>query len=138
VPRLLANLSRLSPGPSVAASASPRRDFDAWTHEQDVRATLRQRGVRENERVQWLAGQMRAMLSKRFEAAGTPALRVGGAVLSVGAPGGMLAVTDYELLRIIFGRRSEGTDPRLRLGPGTHYRTWTIHLFPPPSADLVD
>ncbi len=31
-----------------------RAAYDVWTHEQDVRGALRQRGVREDERVQWL------------------------------------------------------------------------------------
>ncbi len=81
---------------------------------------------------------MMAILSKRLEAAHTAALRIGDAVLGVGEVGATLAVSEYDLLRIIFGRRSEGQilaaewvgDPRAYLDH--------IHLFPLPAADLVD
>ena len=88
--------------------------------------------------MQWMVGQITAMLSKRFEGAARSALRVGDAVLGVGAPGVTLAVSDYELLRMVFGRRSEGQILAAEwVGDARPYLDH-IHLFPLPFADLVD
>ena len=150
-PKVEAFLAEREGVASVARAA-----FDIWTHEQDVRGALGQRGVRDDERVRWMTAHMTAMLSRRLEEAGTLALRVGdtllggqspGAAVSAegelsgapsDAPGATLAVSDYELLRIVFGRRSEQQilaadwdgDP----GPYLDY----LHVFPLAVADIVD
>ena len=133
-PKADAWLAEREDGPAFVARAA----FDAWTHEQDVRGALGLRGVRDDERVPWLAGQMTALLSKRIQGAGIPALRVGDAVLGAGAPRATLAVSQYELARIAFGRRSER---QIRAAewdgdPGPYLDL--LHVFALAAADLVD
>lgn len=103
---MLAEGARRQSGGTIRQRPSYALHLTSRTHEQDVRGALGLRGVREDERVQWPARQMMATLSKRFEDAGTGALRLGDTVLGVGAPAAQLTISDSELLRIVLGRRS--------------------------------
>jgi uncharacterized protein (TIGR03083 family) len=133
-PEVDAWLAEREDGPTFVARAA----FDAWTHEQDVRGALGLRGVRDDERVAWLAGQMASLLSKRFENAGTPALRVGDVLLGAGAPRATLAVSQYELVRICFGRRSEKQILAAEWDGDPSPYLDQIHVFALAAADLVD
>jgi uncharacterized protein (TIGR03083 family) len=116
--------------------------YDVWTHEQDILGALGQRGERDDERLQDLAASALAAFSDRFVAAGAPALQVVGdgveCVLGEGEPTATLHIDDYELMRILFGRRSlsqiEAAD-----WAGDEYGVIDhLHLFPLPARDLVD
>jgi uncharacterized protein (TIGR03083 family) len=84
--------------------------FDVWTHEQDIRGATESQGVRD-DRLPWLVATTLDMFSGRFAKEGVPALRVvsGGVdrVIGEGEPAATLKVEPYELMRMIFGRRSE-------------------------------
>jgi uncharacterized protein (TIGR03083 family) len=116
--------------------------YDVWSHEQDILGALGQRGERDDDRVQDLAASALAAFSDRFLAEGAPPLRVVGdeveSVLGEGEPAATLHVDDYELMRILFGRRSlhqiEAAD---WTGDEDRYIDH-LHLFPLPSHDLVD
>ncbi|HEY3724653.1 MAG TPA: maleylpyruvate isomerase family mycothiol-dependent enzyme [Acidimicrobiia bacterium] len=116
--------------------------YDVWSHEQDVMGALGLRGERDDERVQSLAASALAAFSDRFTAEGAPPLHVVGdeveCVLGEGEPDATLHVDDYELMRILFGRRSlrqiVSADWDGDVGPYVEH----LHLFPLPERDLVD
>lgn len=117
--------------------------YDVWSHEQDILGALGQRGERDDERVQSLAASALAAFNERFIAEGAPALEIIGdgveCVLGEGEPEATLHVDDYELMRILFGRRSlnqiESADWD---GDGEYRYIDHLHLFPLPARDLVD
>jgi uncharacterized protein (TIGR03083 family) len=116
--------------------------FDVWTHHQDVRSALALNGERGAEQVDYLLAKALSTFNDRFRDAGAPALRVVtdrvDRNLGDGPPDATLRTTDYELLRILFGRRSlaQMTSGRWE-GDPTPYVDH-LHLFEPPAADLVD
>jgi uncharacterized protein (TIGR03083 family) len=116
--------------------------YDAWNHEQDILGALGQRGERDDERVQDLAAAALASFNDRFIAEGVPALRIVGdgveCVLGEGEPEATLHIDDYELMRVLFGRRSlrqiEAADWNGDDDPFIGH----LHLFPLPQRDLID
>ncbi|HSO95908.1 MAG TPA: maleylpyruvate isomerase N-terminal domain-containing protein [Acidimicrobiia bacterium] len=116
--------------------------FDTWTHYQDVRAALAQRGERDAVQIDYLLARALDAFDGRFRDAGAPALRVitdrVDRDLGEGRTAATLRTTDYELLRTLFGRRSRSQmisgnwdcDP-------TPYLEH-LHLFELPVADLID
>ncbi len=116
--------------------------YDVWTHEQDILGALGQRGERDDERVQDLAAAALASFNERFVAESVPALQIVGdgveCVLGEGEPATTLHIDDYELMRILFGRRSlqqiEAADWNGDDDPFIGH----LHLFPLPPRDLVD
>jgi uncharacterized protein (TIGR03083 family) len=116
--------------------------FDVWTHHQDVRSALDLNGERGAEQVDYLLARALNTFNDRFREAEAPALRVitdrVDRNLGRGPPDAALRTTDYELLRILFGRRSAAqmTNGHWE-GDPTPYLDH-LHLFEPPAADLVD
>jgi uncharacterized protein (TIGR03083 family) len=135
-------------GPDLDVWIADREDppmfvaYDVWTHEQDILGALGQRGERHDERVQDLAAAALASFNERFIAESLPALQIVGdgveCVLGEGEPETTLHIDDYELMRILFGRRSlhqiEAADWNGDDGPFIGH----LHLFPLPARDLVD
>lgn len=90
--------------------------FDVWTHAQDVRAAVGGEAIRDEELVTSLAEYALATFQKFYAKSGAPPIRiiVAGDEYVLGAREGddgvpptlTLATTPYELLRILFGRRS--------------------------------
>jgi uncharacterized protein (TIGR03083 family) len=116
--------------------------YDVWTHEQDVRGALGTRGVRDDERTAFLAGSAVGTFDDRLRDAGAPAVRIvhstGERVLGDGAPIATLSTDDYELLRILFARRSV-TQVRSAGWDGDPTPALShLHLFALPAVDLVD
>ena len=116
--------------------------YDVWTHEQDILGALGQRGERDDEGLQDLAASALVAFNQRFIAEGVPPLHVIGdqveCVLGDGEPVATLHIDDYELMRILFGRRSyqqiEAAD-----WDGDESRFIDhLHLFALPERDLVD
>jgi uncharacterized protein (TIGR03083 family) len=116
--------------------------YDVWTHEQDILGALGQRGERDDEGLQDLAASALAAFNQRFIAEGVAPLHVIGdqveCVLGDGEPTATLHIDDYELMRILFGRRSyqqiEAAD-----WDGDESRFIDhLHLFALPERDLVD
>lgn len=84
---------------------------DAWTHEQDVRAAVGLRGLRDDPAAAILVGGYVDLVTERWAATeGAPTLEVtiDGAVHRFGAgePELALRTTSYEFLRAVVGRRS--------------------------------
>jgi uncharacterized protein (TIGR03083 family) len=116
--------------------------FDVWCHEHDVLGALGRRGDRSDARLAVLAPLVLGVFDRRFRNANVPALRVtrdgGDTVIGEGEPAATLRTGDYELLRLVFGRRS--TDQIAAAGwdgDSTPYLDH-IHLFDLPVVDLAD
>ena len=127
---------------AAGADAPPFVAFDVWTHEQDIRGALGGAGVHDDDRVHWLAGTALGAFAGRYEASGAPAVRIvhtsGERVLGTGPPDVTLRVDDYELARILFGRRSVH---QITSADWTGEPTAVIeqlHLFDLPVVDLAD
>ncbi|MCU1367601.1 MAG: hypothetical protein JWN39_3240 [Ilumatobacteraceae bacterium] len=116
--------------------------FDTWTHEQDIRAAAGVMGARD-EVATHLAAIALESFNGRYTSSGAPMLTVdmGGhsAQLGEGSPTLTLSATPYEVLRMVFGRRSlsqmasagwSGGDPAPAIA--------ALHLFPLPPIDIVD
>ncbi len=118
--------------------------FDAWTHEQDIRAAIGSRGVRNDDRVSPLAALALDTFGARYESSGSPSLLmlVDGEPHLLGALGSDPAVTlgtsPYELLRIIFGRRSEAQIRRANWTGDVSAVIDALHIFDLPTIDVID
>jgi uncharacterized protein (TIGR03083 family) len=118
--------------------------FDVWTHEQDIRAAIGSRGVRNDERVRSLAALAMNMFGGRYEASGAPALMVllDGEPHLLGAlgtnPEVTLGTSAYELLRIIFGRRSADQISRANWTGDFTSVIDALHIFDLPPIDIID
>ena len=116
--------------------------FDVWSHEQDIRGAVGLAGDRDDERAHYLVAKALETFDRRVTDAGVPAVRVVtetlDRVVGAGDPAASLHTVDYELLRILFSRRSRAQilradwegDPQPSLGP--------LHLFDLPVSDLAD
>jgi len=116
--------------------------FDVWTHEQDIRAAVGLPGEHHDGRASYLVDHALAVFDRRFTEAGAPALQVVAdstrRVLGAGEPGATLRASDYEMLRVLFGRRSRTQIVRADWegDPGPYVEH--LHLFEPPLTDLLD
>jgi uncharacterized protein (TIGR03083 family) len=116
--------------------------FDVWSHEQDIRAAVGLRGVRDDDRVTFLVEIACDRFDGRFRESGAPALLLlrpsGDRVLGEGPPGASLRVDDYELLRLFFGRRSIDQIGRAAWHGDPAPYVDHLHIFPLPVTDLDD
>lgn len=116
--------------------------FDAWTHEQDIRAAVGRNGVRDDDLVPALASLALTTFAPRYSGGGAPAISVildgQPHALGEGEPAATLDTTAYELLRIIFGRRSEAQINAAGWSGDCAKPIDAIHLFDPPKHDIVD
>jgi hypothetical protein len=116
--------------------------FDAWTHEQDIRAAVGLKGVRGGDVVVALAAVALTTFGARYAGSGAPVLRIvmdGDArTLGEGEPAATLETTPYELLRIVFGRRSEAQVASAAWSGDSEGVIPAIHLFPFPASDIED
>jgi len=127
---------------AAAGTAMAFVAFDVWTHEQDIRAAVGLPGIRDDAVVAALAPLVLTSFGPRYSATGGPPLRVildgESSVLGDGEPRATLTTTGYELLRIVFGRRSED---QTRVAGWTGERDLVIpgiHLFDFPAVDILD
>ena len=121
-------------------------EFDAWTHQQDVLAAVGHARLHDEVLVEELAGHALTTFSGRYASSGAPTVRVAVGetderVLGEGEPAVTLTTSPYELMRIVFGRRSErqvraaGWD-----GPPDDVAAAiaAFHLFDHPAVDVED
>jgi len=116
--------------------------FDAWTHEQDIRAASAVRGPRDDDTVAALAGMALTSFAPRYASSGAPPVSVelDGVThtLGEGRPDTRLRTSPYELMRMLFGRRSrrqmEAADWTGDAGPVID----ALHLFDLPALDILD
>jgi uncharacterized protein (TIGR03083 family) len=127
---------------AAGSEAPPFVAFDVWTHEQDIRGALGEPGEHDDDRIHWLAGSALAAFAGRYEASGAPAVRIvhttGERVLGAGAATTTLRVDDYELVRILFGRRSAHQVASADWSGEPTAVVEHLHLFDLPLVDLAD
>ena len=130
--------------------------FDTWTHEQDVRAAAGIGGARD-EIATDLALIALETFRPRYEKSGAPAVlidigeqqtvlgprdgNIDGNIDGDEIPPVTLTTTPYELLRMIFGRRSRGQMESANWTGTGDDRTSAIdalHLFDMPPIDIHD
>src|SRR5204862_2347919 len=93
-----------------AGAAMSFMAFDSFTHGSDIRAAAGLDNQRDTALVNALAGYAVQQLSRSYKDAPTLAVTVDSetTVIGEGDPAVALTTTPYELLRIGFGRGSEG------------------------------
>ena len=116
--------------------------YDVWNHHQDIRSAGGQPGERDTEQLRYLASSALAAFDRRFRDAATPALHVITDTterdLGDGTPEATLHASDYEILRILFGRRSQPQIEGARWDGDPAPYLDHLHLFELPTADLTD
>ena len=118
--------------------------FDVWTHEQDIRAAIGGRGVRSDARVGALADFALELFEPRYLASGAPPLLIliDGEAHVLGGLGAdpeiTLGTSAYELLRIIFGRRSSRQITAAHWTGNPTASIEALHVFDLPPIDIID
>ena len=116
--------------------------FDAWTHEQDIRAAAGVPTVRDDEVAASIASLALSSFAGRYATTGAPALRVvvgaDAHVLGDGEPDVILRTSAFEIMRIIFGRRSRAQIEAADWSGDTAAVVDAIHLFDLPGRDIAD
>ena len=116
--------------------------FDTWTHEQDIRAAAGVMGARD-EVATPLAAIALESFNGRYTSSGAPTVAVAmgeqPSQLGAGTPTLTLSTSPYEVLRMIFGRRSrEQMAAAGWSGDGADAAIDALHLFPLPAVDIID
>ena len=116
--------------------------FDVFHHLHDIRGALRLAGGRTGEHAEFIAATMTKLHRKPWAAAGRPPIRLstdtGSWQLGEGEPVAALHTSDFELSRILIGRRSTAQmlaagwsgDPAPVVG--------FMPAFGPPAEDLIE
>jgi uncharacterized protein (TIGR03083 family) len=145
LPEICAELVELGPRfDEVLAAFGDAMDMrlfiDQWSHEQDVRGTLGRPGARDVPIVAWIVNAMLPSFGEGWGARGLPTVRVVGSsgewLLGEGEPALTLTTSDFELARVLVGRRSR--DEFLRMGWDGDASAVIDHLhaFPLAASDL--
>jgi uncharacterized protein (TIGR03083 family) len=117
--------------------------LDAWTHEQDIRAASGVGAVHDDAALPGLLDLTMGNMDRFYAPQGGPPLRL---VLDGeerrwgdGEPTATLVATSYELMRMVFGRRSQAqVDGADWSGEGADAARAAIRLFPAQPQDLSD
>ena len=116
--------------------------LDAWTHGQDIRAAVGLPGDRDDPLLPGVVDLALGAFGRFYASKGGPAVRLviegEERVLGEGDPDLTLTTSAYELLRIIFGRRSEAQIAAASWSQDSATGRAAIHLFDPPPFDLTD
>jgi hypothetical protein len=126
--------------------AGPAMGFvalDSWTHEQDIRAAAGVGALHDDALLPGLVALTVGAAGRFYTANGGPTLRLvvdGEAhVIGEGDPSAELVTGHYELMRIVFGRRSESQIAAADWsGDDAASAQQAIHLFPPPPIAITD
>jgi uncharacterized protein (TIGR03083 family) len=115
--------------------------FDVWSHFQDLRGALVVERILPNE-TRYVARNAAKGFERRYLESGAPPLRVRTRDFSYrfgeGEPAVELRTDDYELLRIVFGRRSRGQIEAADWSDDPTPFIDHLHLFDLPEHDLHD
>jgi uncharacterized protein (TIGR03083 family) len=130
----------------VVEAAGPKMGFvalDSWVHEQDVRAGAGVGALHHDELLPWLIALTVGAADRFYTSKGGPTLRllVDGEerVVGDGEPAVTLETNAYELMRIVFGRRSPAQIAAAAWsGPEADAAQQAITLFPAQEQDLID
>lgn len=127
---------------AVAGTALGFVALDAWTHGQDIRAAAGLPTDHHDPLLPGLVDLALANFGRFYVGQGGPPLRlvIDGEELTLGDgdPSLTLTASAYELMRIIFGRRSEAQIAAASWSSDSAAARTAIHLFDPPPIDLTD
>jgi uncharacterized protein (TIGR03083 family) len=116
--------------------------FDVWNHQQDIRSTVGEPRALDDARVAYIVDRAWPAYDGRYATLGAPPLRIVGTrtnyQLGAGEPETTLRADDYELLRILFGRRSRTQIEHAEWSADPARYIDAIHLFDLPERDLHD
>jgi uncharacterized protein (TIGR03083 family) len=116
--------------------------LDVWTHGVDISAAVGRPGDRRDPLLRDLIELALGAFGPFYVRQGGPALQlvVDGEerVLGEGDPEVSLTTSAYELMRLIFGRRSEAQIAAAGWSGDSAPAQAAIHLFDPPTGDLSD
>ncbi len=118
--------------------------FDVWTHEQDVRAAISGRGTRQDTRDRALAEMALELFEPRYLTSGAPPMLilVDGEAHVLGGLGAnpeiTLGTSAYELLRMIFGRRSRTQISAAHWTGDAAAAIDALNIFDLPPIDIID
>jgi uncharacterized protein (TIGR03083 family) len=116
--------------------------FDAWTHEQDIRAAAGEVGLRDDEAVPALADLALRTFAPRYQQSGAPAVTIvvddDARTLGEGESQATLRTSPYELMRIVFGRRSRAQVEAAGWDGNAAPVIDALHLFDFPTRDITD
>jgi hypothetical protein len=117
--------------------------LDTWTHEQDIRAASGAGALHDDPALPGLLALVRWSMGHYYAGRGGPPLRIVAdgdeIVAGDGTPAATLEVGRYELMRIIFGRRSQEQIARAGWsGDRAAEAQAAIALFPVQPVDVVD
>ncbi len=126
------------------ANVGPRGSFaafDAWTHQQDIRGALGRSGARD-ERLDFLVTLALDVFDRRLREASAPPVRIHGEcvdrVIGGEDPAVELRAGDYEVMRLLFGRRSMRQVEVLSWSGDWRSCIDHLHLFDLASVNLID
>ena len=127
-------------------AAGPAMGFvalDSWTHEQDVRAATGVGGMHDCPSLPTLIDLTLGGAGAFYLSKGGPTLRLvldgEERLLGDGEPGAELRTSPYELMRMVFGRRSTAQIAAADWsGAQAETAQGALHLFDPPPMDLID
>jgi uncharacterized protein (TIGR03083 family) len=115
--------------------------YDVWTHQQDVQGALGLGGIRD-ERLDFLVGSAVGVFDGRLREAGVPAVHIVGetvdCVVGEGTPACSLRAGDYEVMRLLFGRRSQRQIDQMYWDGDFSASIDQLHLFELPEINLID
>lgn len=115
--------------------------YDVWTHQQDIQGALGLDGVRD-DRLEFLLERALIAFDDRLRRAAGPAIRIHGEsqdrVIGAGETSVELRSGDYEIMRLLFGRRS-----RRQVDQWYWHGDWEpcldhLHLFDLAEVSLID
>jgi uncharacterized protein (TIGR03083 family) len=115
---------------------------DVWTHEQDVLAAVGRPLLRSDPSASFIAATLASAFQARWPATGLPAVAIVGGggdwLLGRGRPAATLRATDFEIARMLIGRRSRAQ--MLAMGWDADPAPFVdrLHAFGPPEQDLVE
>ena len=127
----------------VAGAAMGFVPLDSWTHEQDIRDATGAGTLHDDALLPTLIGLTVGAMDRFYAGQGGPPLRLvlDGAEHRTGdgEPTATLVATSYELMRIVFGRRSEAQIAAADWsGHGAAAARAAITLFPAQPQDRID
>jgi uncharacterized protein (TIGR03083 family) len=116
--------------------------FDAWSHEHDIRGAVDRPGERADSAAAFVASQLVLRFQRRWAAADRPSVRIvapaGDWALGAGEPVATLRTSDFELARMLVGRRSRRQMLALPWTGDPAQVVDHLHTFELPERDLAE
>jgi uncharacterized protein (TIGR03083 family) len=127
---------------AIASTRSGPAVADVASHEQDIRGALGVPGHRDNDAIAWCGTWMVPGLGGKITLAGLPAVRLRtetqDTVLGDGDPATTLELSDFDLFRAFFGRRSRAQiESYFTDGSGAPYVEY-LRVFGPADAAVIE